>query len=447
MLRDRPAGRGPARLRPPPPGPAIPPPNRPSTTSTTRLPRASSGGRRRSHRAPTTSTPITSSPPSPNGAKSSLWRPSTTKVPGASSPTGARFWWTSAACGKPSAAPRMPPPPCSPPRAVASPRAADLARELLPDRYPFVAEFRRALALDPANIELRRELAYLLLRMERESRGRDGIPDPQERPRRSARRHSARLPAPGSRRTAPPSPSSTAFWPAATRISPTASAPCCTCPRSCAPAPAPRPASIDAWVMAERSIKAGYMKDAVKYLEAAHEDGSAPTSTSSSNSAGPTTSCTRTEAFRWFDLARKSPDPRSPPKPARPGRSCAPARALSHLRLGVPLFSTRWHDVFSYGQVKIESPPRHSCPSLLERPRCRGHAPPHRGRPSRSRCRKPPSLWPPASPPTRGTAWSAGREAGQSLSYLNGRLQPDYRGGLSVPERFRRYVLVHRDLR
>ena len=38
-----------------------------------------------------------------------------------------------------------------------------MARELLPARYPFVSEFRQALALDPANHELRRELGYLLL--------------------------------------------------------------------------------------------------------------------------------------------------------------------------------------------------------------------------------------------------------------------------------------------
>ena len=48
------------------------------------------------------------------------------------------------------------------------PRAAEMARELLPARYPYVPEFRRALELDPANVELRRELAYLLLRMDRQ---------------------------------------------------------------------------------------------------------------------------------------------------------------------------------------------------------------------------------------------------------------------------------------
>ena len=49
------------------------------------------------------------------------------------------------------------------------PRAAEMARELLPARYPFVSEFRLALALDPGNHELRRELGYLFLRMGRET--------------------------------------------------------------------------------------------------------------------------------------------------------------------------------------------------------------------------------------------------------------------------------------
>jgi Flp pilus assembly protein TadD len=49
------------------------------------------------------------------------------------------------------------------------PRAAEDARELLPARYPFVYEFRKALDVDPDNVELRRELAYLLLRMDRKS--------------------------------------------------------------------------------------------------------------------------------------------------------------------------------------------------------------------------------------------------------------------------------------
>ena len=51
----------------------------------------------------------------------------------------------------------------------AEPRVAEQARELLPARYPYVYEFERALALDPTNAELRRELAYLHIAMGRDA--------------------------------------------------------------------------------------------------------------------------------------------------------------------------------------------------------------------------------------------------------------------------------------
>src|SRR5262249_6674540 len=50
-------------------------------------------------------------------------------------------------------------------RSPESPRTAEQARELLPARYPYVYEFERALKLEPANGELKRELAYLHLQM------------------------------------------------------------------------------------------------------------------------------------------------------------------------------------------------------------------------------------------------------------------------------------------
>src|SRR5580704_7255422 len=50
----------------------------------------------------------------------------------------------------------------------AQPRVAERARELLPDRYPYVYEFQQALQIDPDNFELRREYAYLLLAMHKQ---------------------------------------------------------------------------------------------------------------------------------------------------------------------------------------------------------------------------------------------------------------------------------------
>ncbi len=61
------------------------------------------------------------------------------------------------------------------------PRIAEQARELLPSRYPYVYEFEKALALDPTNDALRRELAYLHLAMGNKSAGQQQLqllPDP-----------------------------------------------------------------------------------------------------------------------------------------------------------------------------------------------------------------------------------------------------------------------------
>src|SRR5205823_5619501 len=48
-------------------------------------------------------------------------------------------------------------------------RVAESARALSPGRYPYVYEFQKALDLDADNLELRKELAYLLLAMEQKA--------------------------------------------------------------------------------------------------------------------------------------------------------------------------------------------------------------------------------------------------------------------------------------
>ena len=64
------------------------------------------------------------------------------------------------------------------------PRVAEQARGMLPDRYPYVYEFEKALQLDPGNFELRREYAYLLLAMDKK--------DEAEREFRRPPQHGAR---------------------------------------------------------------------------------------------------------------------------------------------------------------------------------------------------------------------------------------------------------------
>jgi tetratricopeptide (TPR) repeat protein len=159
-------------------GPSAAPPNRPIGTSTPRWPQASSDGRRRSRWAATTSAPtIELATLAEQRDELALaaehferaWR----LLPDRRSVLVdlGRVWKamnrTEDATAALLAASRG-----------GEPRAAEMARELLPDRYPFVPEFQAALKLDPGNVELRRELAYLLLRMDRQAGRRGAVPHP-----------------------------------------------------------------------------------------------------------------------------------------------------------------------------------------------------------------------------------------------------------------------------
>ena len=189
------------------------------------------------------------------------------------------------------------------------PRAAERARELLPDRYPYVVEFRAALDLDPSNVELRRELAYLLLRMERKSDAEAEFRaitqiDPADL--LSATQLGFLLYARGDQTEA-----MRLFdrvlagndEDLANRVRAVLRIPQVKLRRA-----AQQPVSIDAKLMAERSIKAGYMKDALKYLQLAHE--ADPADFGVMLKMGWTYNILHQDqlAARWFDLARKSPD-------------------------------------------------------------------------------------------------------------------------------------------
>jgi len=319
------------------------------------------------------------------------------------------------------------------------PRAAELARELLPARYPFVSEFRQALALDPNNHDLRRALGYLLLRMGGESEAEvefriltQNAPEDLL----SATQLGFLLYARGEKTAATPLFDRVLAGQdddLANRVRAVLRMPQVLRPRA-----ASAPQSIDARIMAERSIKAGYLKDAVKYLEAAHE--SDPGDFDVMRKLGWTNNILRRDdvAWRWFDLARRSPDPTIAADAERGFRNLRAAvqryRTTAWL---FPLFSTRWHDLFAYGQVKTEINlrfPVHPYVSMRfvgDTRRTLGAASPQYlsessfilavGATTRT--------W-------RGIrAWG---EAGTAISYLKGHMLPDYRGGLSVARSLRR---------
>jgi tetratricopeptide (TPR) repeat protein len=320
------------------------------------------------------------------------------------------------------------------------PRAAEQARELLPARYPFVAEFRKSLALDPANHELRRELGYLLLRMNRSAEAEaefrtltQNLPGDLL----SATQLGFLLYARGERSAA------MALFDRvlagsdeelANRVRAVLRMPQVLRPRAAAAA-AP---SIDSKIMAERSIKAGYMKDALKYLEVAHE--SDPGDFDIMLKLAWTNNILHRDrvAFRWFELARRSPDPKVSADAGKGFRNLRAATLRYRTSLWLfPIFSSRWHDLFSYGQFKTEIQT-----GLRIRPyisvRFVGDTRGTVGAVSPQYLSESSFIFAAglATVPWRGiTLWG---EAGSSVSYLKGHITPDYRGGISAARTLRR---------
>jgi hypothetical protein len=272
----------------------------------------------------------------------------------------------------------------------AEPRVAEAARVLLPDRYPYVYEFERALELDPTNEELRRELAYLLKEMGN---------------RTAADQQFALLP---ERAPAPPDTPEPALL----------------------ERPTPSP---EARYMAERSLEKGYMLDAVRYLRSAYE--SDPNDYSVILKLGQTYNLLRNdrEAVRWFDLARRSPDAITATEAMQAYRSLSPG--LRRLRTTVwafPMISTRWRDTFAYAQAKTELrlPGLHPYLSLRFIGDVRGRIRSLVGFGSQFLSEQ--SVIVAAGlalPPWKGaTVWF---EVGRAVSYQGGPTQSDQRGGLS----------------
>jgi Tfp pilus assembly protein PilF len=237
------------------------------------------------------------------------------------------------------------------------PRAAEMARDLLPDRYPYVSEFQRALELDTGNVELRRELGYLLLRMERRElaeREFQTITEMAPEDLLSATQLGFLLYARGDPAAAMPlfervlaggdeelanRVRAVLRMPQVLRSRPASS----------------QPASIDAKLMAERSAKAGYIKDALKYLQIAHE--ADPGDFHVMLKLAWTYNMLHQDetAMRWFDLARKSPDSEIASEAETAFRGLRPGLQQFHSSIWFyPLYSSRWRDTFSYAQAKTE---------------------------------------------------------------------------------------------
>jgi tetratricopeptide (TPR) repeat protein len=241
-----------------------------------------------------------------------------------------------------------------------SPRTIETARELLPSRYPYVSEFQKALSLDPANIDLRRELAYLLLEMKRGEEAEAQFlavtrmaPDDLL----SVTQLGLLLLARGDREGA---------MPLFDRVLKSGNDDLAATVRKALHMPRDlrqRPAAEEtastrqpsAKEMGERSYRAGYLRDALKYYQAAYEED--PLDFSVILRIAQTYNMLHQDerAIRWFDLARRSPDMSIVSQAASSYRNLRPSFARFRTTAWLfPFFSTRWHDVFSYAQVKTE---------------------------------------------------------------------------------------------
>jgi Tfp pilus assembly protein PilF len=327
----------------------------------------------------------------------------------------------------------------------AEPRTAEAARELLPARYPFVYEFQEALKLDPANVSLRRELAYLLLEMgnrdaaETEFRqiteadkndalsaaqlgflllNRNELPAAMPLLERALKsdddvltdrvREALRMPKALRKRT--------------------------ETPRS--------QTSSEAKGLAEKSLEAGYLKDAVKYLRIAHEND--PVDFNVMLKLGWAYNMLKDDqqAIEWFRLARRSSDPAIAEDADKAYRNLRTGLARVHTSVwAFPFYSSRWQDVFTYAQVKTEYKFSKLPVRLYVSTRFSGDTRGSIHDPSVSA--SPQGLSESAAIPAIGASYQPWRglmlwgEAGWSFSYLHKEnTGADYRGGLSYVRSF-----------
>ncbi len=178
-----------------------------------------------------------------------------------------------------------------------TPRVSEQAQALLPSRYPYLSEFERALALDPGNLQLLRDVAY--------QQGQ----------------------------TVPSAPSAL----------------------QSRTAPAEAAAVGDPKTLGLRSLEKGFMADAIKYLDLAHE--ADPTDDEVMLKLGWAFNMYKDDetALHWFDLARRSSDPAIAQEAAKAWHNLAPAYERFRTTFWVyPIYSSRWQDLFGYAQLKTE---------------------------------------------------------------------------------------------
>ncbi len=328
------------------------------------------------------------------------------------------------------------------------PRVAEHARELLPDRYPYVYEFQKALEIDPDNFELRREYAYLLLAM--------GKQDDAEREFETLHQAdptdlltSAQLGFLILNRKDP-----AGAQPLLDQVLKGDDEELADRARVALKLPqtlrnrlgSAEQTSQEAKALGERSLKAGYLKDALKYLTIAQEND--PVDFSVMLKLGWVYNILHDDqdSMKWFKLASQSPDSSISDEAKKAYHNLAAQFALFRTTVWIyPFFSTRWHDAFGYGQVKTELRlgrlPIHPYLSIRLDGDLKGNLGPTAGSINPQYLSESSLIFAVGAATTPWHGINGWFEAGESVNYLpsrtdEGKIIPDYRGGISGAKGF-----------
>ena len=306
-------------------------------------------------------------------------------------------------------------------------RIAERARAALPRRDPFANEYRRALELDPLHTGLRRDLAFLWLAIGDRNHAIEELEtvlrqDPQDL-LASAQLGFLYLELRQADRARP-------------LLEKVISGGDPDLARRARQALGTKDTSHK--ILGEKSLVLSYLKDALREFQAAHETD--PDDLEVTLKLGVVHNLLHDdrEAVRWFYQAMRSPDPAVAAEARRSYNNLAPQFRRFRTSLWTyPMFSSRYHDAFSYAQLRTEIrlgrlPIRPYLSLRLVGDWKRKTAEPLPQFLSESSLIAAVGA---RTPVWKGiTLWA---EAGQAVSYLHQpppgapRLGPDYRGGLA----------------
>ncbi len=204
-------------------------------------------------------------------------------------------------------------------------RTAELALEQMGTRYPYPYEFVNAIRIDPQNVTLRRELAYLYLAMNAKP---EAIQQFEELLKLNPKDASARD-------------QLDALRGFKKRTADTASV-----------SAQPRQAPVDAKSMGKKSLALGYSKDALKYLRQANEQDPSDSEVMLQLGWAYNLAKDDANAISWFNAARHSADADIAAQATTAYRNLTGETGPQTTIWTLPMYSSRWNDLFTYGQVR-----------------------------------------------------------------------------------------------